>query len=239
MGVESEWSPAPPEGYRLHDPAYDQPWYVTAVLYLWLVGVFVGVPMLVITVRGPDTAGSIVREVLQPDGADEWMVYIGWIVGTVAVLAVSHEALHALAGRWFGLRTQFQFEYRHPLSWSPEILTYGEFQTRGESLAISLVPLVVLTPASIAVLVVSQHLWVVASAALLVLGNSAGAIGDLASSGLFWRLPKGELIYHDGEGRRQYYTPTTGSLAATEQRDETSEQCQPADHIQDKSPDEQ
>jgi len=209
------------------------------MLYLWLVGVFVGVPMLVITVQGSDNAGTIVREVLQPDRGDEWLVYGGWLVGTLAVLAVSHEALHALASRWFGLRTQFQFEYRHPLSWSPETLTYGGFQTCGESLTISLAPLVVLTPASIAVLGVSHHLWVVASAALLVLGNSAGAVGDLASAAVLWQLPNGELMYHDSTGRRQYYTPTTRSLAATEQRDETAEQRQPADHIQNKSPDNQ
>ena len=205
--MASEGPPAPPEGYRLHDPEYDHPWYVTGFLSLWLVGVFVGVPALVISVHGSGTIGRIVRELLQPGTPREWVAYIGWFIGTFAVLLVGHEALHALAGRWFGLRTQFQFEYHHPLSWSPEILTYGEFQSRGESLAITVTPLVVLTLVSLVVLVVSQQLWLIASAAIIALGNSASAVGDLASAWVVWHLPDGELIYHDSEGRRQYYTP--------------------------------
>lgn len=203
--MASEWPPAPPEGYQLHDPEYDQPWYITGFQYAWIVGVFVVVLALVTVVHGSGTIGRIVREVLQPDGASEWVVYIVWVIGTFAVLLVGHEALHALAGRWFGLRTQFQFEYHHPLSWSPEIMTYGEFQSRGESLAITLAPLIVLTAASIVVLVAGQQLWLIASAAVIALGNSVGAVGDLASVWLLWNLPDGELVYHDSEGRRQYY----------------------------------
>ena len=205
----SEWPPAPPEGYRFDDPEYDQPWYVTGLLYVWLVSVFAGVPALVISVHGLDTAVAIVREVLQPDGATEWAAYLAWVVGTFGVLLVGHEALHALCGRWVGLRTKFQFEYRHPLSWSPEILTYGGFQSRRESLAITLTPLVVLTLGSLVVLVAASHLWLIASAAVIAVGNSASAVGDLGSAAVLWHLPAGELIYHDSDGRRQYYTPVS------------------------------
>jgi hypothetical protein len=205
--MASEWPPTPPEDYRKHDPEYGQPWYVTVFLYVWIVSVFVGVLALVRGVHGPDTVVRIVREVLQPDTAREWAGYIGWLVGTVAVLLVGHEALHALAGRWFGLRIQFQFEYRHPFRWSPEILTYGEFQSRGESVAITLAPLVILTAVSIVVLVVGQELWLIASAAIIALGNTASAASDLASVWVLWHLPDGELIYHDSSGQRQYYTP--------------------------------
>jgi hypothetical protein len=207
MEPESEWPPAPPEGYRQHDPEYEHPWYVTGFLYVWIVSVFVGVLALVSAVHGPDTVGRIVREVLQPDTRREWAGYIAWLVGTFAVLLVGHEALHALAGRWFGLRTKFRFQYTHPLSWSPEILTYGEFQSRGESLAITLTPLVVLTAVSIVVLVAVQHLWLIAAAAVIALGNTASAVGDLGSAWVLWNLPAGELVFHDSEGRRQYYTP--------------------------------
>jgi hypothetical protein len=204
--MASEWPPAPPEGYRLHDPEYEQPWYVTAFLYLWIVGVFVGVLALVIGIHGLDTVARIVREVLQPDTAREWVAYIVWIVGTFGVLLVGHEALHALAGRWFGLRTSFNFQYTNPLSWQPEILTYGEFQSRGESLAITLAPLIILTTVTIVAVVVGQNLWLIAAAAVIALGNAASAVGDLASAWVLWRLPEGELIFHDSEGRRQYYT---------------------------------
>ncbi|HET7322973.1 MAG TPA: DUF3267 domain-containing protein [Halococcus sp.] len=180
--MDSEWPPAPPEGYQKHDPEYEQPWYVTAFLYLWIIGVFVGVLALVVGVHGPETVARIVREVLQPDTTREWMAYIVWFIGTFAVLLVGHEALHALAGRWFGLRTRFRFQYTNPLNWSPEILTYGEFQSRGESLAIALAPLVILTTVSIVAVVVSHNLWLIAAAAVIALGNAASAVGDLASA---------------------------------------------------------
>jgi hypothetical protein len=208
--MDAEWPPAPPEGYRKHDPEYRQPWYVTVFLYGWIVGVFVGVLALVSAVHGPDAVVRIVREVLQPDTGREWAGYIGWVVGTFAALLVGHEALHALAGRWFGLRTTFQFEYRHPLDWSPVILTYGEFQSRGQSLAITLAPLVLLTAVSVVVLVAASQLWLIASAAIIALGNAASAVGDLASAWVLWHLPSGELIYHDSEGRQQYYTRVSG-----------------------------
>jgi hypothetical protein len=207
MEPESEWPPAPPEGYRKHDPEYKQPWYVTGFLYVWIVGVFVAVLALVLGVHGPETVVRIVRGVLQPDTTREWVGYIVWLIGTFAVLLVGHEALHALAGRWFGLRTSFNFQYTNPLSWQPEILTYGEFQSRGESLAIALTPLVVLTAVSVVVLVTGQDLWLITSAAIIALGNSASAVGDIASAWALWNLPEGELIYHDSDGRRQYYTP--------------------------------
>jgi hypothetical protein len=203
----SEWPPAPPEGYQKHEPEYEQPWYVTVFLYIWIVGVFVGVLALVIGVHGPETVVRIVQEVLQPDTTREWVAYASWFIGTFAVLLVGHEALHALAGRWFGLRTQFRFQYTNPLSWSPEILTYGEFQSRGESLAITLAPLVILTAVSVVVLVAGQDLWVIAAAAVIALGNAASAVGDIASAWVLWHLPAGELVLHDSEGRRQYYTP--------------------------------
>jgi hypothetical protein len=206
----SEWPPAPPDGYRKHDPEYGQPWYVTVFLYGWMVGVFVGVLALVSAAHGPDTIVRIVREVLQPDTGREWAGYIGWVVGTFAVLLVGHEALHALVGRWFGLRTQFQFEYRHPLDWSPVILTYGEFQSRGQSLAITLAPLVLLTVLSLIVLVAASQIWLIASAAIIAFGNAASAVGDLASAWVLWHLPAGELVYHDSEGRQQYYTRVSG-----------------------------
>lgn len=88
--MASDWPPAPPEGYRLHDPEYDQPWYVTGVLFIRLVGVVVVVPALVINVHGLDTAGSIIQEILQPNGLGEWLMYLGWIIGILDIFAGTH-----------------------------------------------------------------------------------------------------------------------------------------------------
>lgn len=204
------WPPAPPEGYRKHDPEYEQPWYFTAFLFVWMVGVFVGVPVLVIGLRGFETAVTVIQEVFlfsQMESAVEWVVYLGWAAATVGVLLIVHETLHALAGRWFGLDTEFHLEYSFPLNLTPSVVTYGNFQSRSESIVIALAPLVILTPVSIIVLAVAQQPWLIASAAWFVFGNSAGAVADLGSAWLFWHLPVGELVHHDSDGWRQYYTP--------------------------------
>lgn len=207
--MASEWPPAPPEGYQLHDPEYEQPWYVTAALFIWTVAVFVGVPLLVIGLRGFETTVIVIREVFlfsQMESAGEWVVYLGWAAATVAVLLIVHEALHALAGKAVGLETEFYLEYSFPVSLTPSVVAYGDFQSRGESIIIALAPLVILTPVSILVLAVAHQSWLIASAAWFVFGNSAGAVGDLASASVLWNLPSSELVHHDSAGRRQYYT---------------------------------
>lgn len=202
----AEWPPAPPDDYRLDDPEYGQPWYVTVFLFIWLVGAYVGTPALVIGVHGLDVATRIVGEIVWQESWDELVIYIGWVLGIIVITIVVHESVHALVGRWVGLRTKFAFEYSNPLNWSAQALTYGGFQSSRESLVISLAPLVILTPVSIVVLVVNQQLWVIAVAALVTIVNAAGSVGDLGSAFLLLHLPDGELIYHDSAGRRQYYT---------------------------------
>ena len=206
--MDEEWPPAPPEGYRRHDPDYQQPWYVTIALLGWILGVLVGTPLLVIALKGEETAIRLAYAVFQHDTLYEWVRYLVWVLGMLALLALLHEALHALCGRWFGYRSKFGIRYDNLLSVSPTTLTYGEFQSRGESLAIALAPLVILTPASILVLVVSQDFWILGPAVLICLGNSAGAVADLASACQIVQLPAGELITQDKKGRQQYYRRT-------------------------------
>lgn len=209
MDAKTEWPPASPEGYRLHspDPKHEQSRSVSSVLDVWVVAVIIAVPTFTIAIHGFDTTATIIREVFQPDGSEEWILFLGWVVLTFGGFMLIHESLHAFVGRLFGLHTTFAFEYDNPLDWSPEIVTHGEFQSRGQSLVIALAPLVLLTLLGVVVLVVGQNLWVIATGAVVVLGNTAAAIGDLGSAWILWRLPNGELIYHDSEGRRQYYTP--------------------------------
>ena len=203
--MDVEWPPAPPEGYRPHDPDYQQPWYVTVALLGWILGVFIGPPLLVVALKGEETAVRLAYTVFQHETPNEWAKYLVWVLGMLGLLALLHEALHALCGRWFGYRSKFSIRYDGFLNISPTTLTYGEYQSRGESIAIALAPLVVLTPASILVLVVSQDFWVLGSAALICLGNSVGAVADLGSACRIVQLPAGELITQDKKGRQQYY----------------------------------
>lgn len=208
-----EWPPAPPEGYRKHDPEFVQPWYVTAALFIWLVAVFVSAPLLVIGLRGFETTVIVIREVFlfsQMDSTGEWVVYLGWAAATVAVLLIVHEALHALAGKAVGLETEFHLEYNFPVSLTPSVVAYGDFQSRGESITIALAPLVILTPVSILVLAAAHQPWLIASATWFVFGNSVGAVSDLGSAWVLWNLPSGELVHHDNAGRRQYYRLKSG-----------------------------
>jgi hypothetical protein len=210
MDEESEWPPAPPEGYRKHDPEYRQPWYVTGGLYVWVVAAFVSTPVLVVALRGFETSVTVIREVFvlsRIGNTGELAVYVGWAAATVVVLLVTHEALHALAGRWFGLETEFHLEYSFPVNLTPSVVTHGGFESRGESIAITLAPLVILTPVSIIVLAFADQPWVIGSAAWFVFGNSLGASLDLADTWHLWNLPAGELLHHDSDGWRQHYIP--------------------------------
>src|SRR5699024_3160821 len=106
-----------------------------------------------------------------------------------------------------GFRVKFGIEYSNLVNLTPTTLTYGGFQSRGQSLAIALAPLVVLTPISIIVLLVSTDFWIQASAVFIALGNTVGSMADLGKAWMIWKLPAGELTVHDREGRQQYYTP--------------------------------
>ena len=148
-------------------------------------------PALVIGVHGLNVATGIFGEIVWHESWNGLVIYIGWVLGIIAIVIVVHESVHALIGRWVGLQTKFTFEYSNPLNWSAQALTYSGFQSSRESLVISLAPLVVLTPVSIVVLMVSQHFWVIAVAALVTLVNAAGSVGDLVSACLLLHLPDG------------------------------------------------
>lgn len=202
----SEWSPTPPDGYRHHDPGYEQPWYVTKLVLIWILSVVVGVPVLIIAVHGVDTALGVIRA-FSHENLNEWLIDLVWIGTTIGITACLHELIHAFAGYWFGLGCKFGLRYEGLLTAGPEVLTYGGFQSIRESVAIALLPLIFLTPASLSILIVGQNAWMIATAMVVAFTNSIGAIGDIGSALLFCHLPTGELIYHDSEGRRQYYTP--------------------------------
>jgi hypothetical protein len=205
---ETGWAPPPPEGYDLHDPVYVQPWYVTVFLGAWGVGAFVGVPLLVVAIKGLDTALTIYKDVLLPTSFAEAAIYGVWIFATLIAMVTIHEALHAIIGRALGYKTEFSIEKYLIGGWTPQVVTYGRFMSRLESTAITLAPLLIITPVSIAIVVIAESSWIVATAAYVAFGNLAGSVADLGAVWVLSRLPAGELFYHDSTGRRQYYTPT-------------------------------
>lgn len=167
---------------------------------------FVAVPALVVALKGPETTIRLAYAVFRHENFTEWLLYLLWILGMVGLLGIVHETIHALCSRWFGFRVKFGIEYSNLVNLTPTTLTYGGFQSRRQSLAIVLAPLVVLTPISIIVLVVSTGFWVQASAVFIVLGNTVGSMADLGKAWMIVKLPAGELTFHDREGRQQYYT---------------------------------
>lgn len=207
---ESEWPPSPPEGYDLHESIHVQPWYVTVFLAIWGVGAFVGVPLLVVLIKGLDITLAVYKEVLLPGGFAEAGIYGLWIIGSLVAMLSAHEGLHAFVARMLGYKTKFSIE-KYPIGgWTPQVLTYGRFESRFESAAITLAPLIIITPVSIATLVMADSSWAIATAAYITLGNVAGSVADLGAVWLLAQLPSGTLLYHDSTGRKQCYVPASG-----------------------------
>lgn len=204
---DTDWAPDPPEGYDQYDPLFVQPWYVTVLLGLWAVGAVVGVPLLVVVIKGLDTTLTVYKEVLLPTSFVGIVIYFGWIAATLIAMLGLHELVHAVTARALGYKTEFSIEKYLIGGWTPQVITYGRFESRFESIVVTLAPLLVITPVSIGTLVVADSSWAIATAAYVTLGNLAGSVADLATVWLVTQLPSGAFLYHDRAGRSQYYTP--------------------------------
>lgn len=204
---DTEWAPDPPEGYDLHDPILVQPWYVTALLGLWAVGAFVGVPLLVVVLKGLNTTLRVYSEVLLPTTFGAVIVYFAWIAVTLLGMACLHEGVHGVIARALNYKTEFSAEKYLVGGWAPQVVTYGRFESRFESAVITLAPLLIITPVSIATIVIANDSWVIATAAYVTLGNIAGSVVDIGAVWLLTQLPSGTLLYNNQVGQSQYYTP--------------------------------
>lgn len=202
--MSSDWPPSPPEGYRLHDPDPGAYWFYDAVRIVWVpLAVVVTIAVVSLT-RG---FGALVATLIDfvPEEPAAIALYAVWIIGLIGLLVVIHEMLHVLAAYVLGYDVAIQVQVNTHFDWAVSTVTYGDFQSRFETALIALAPLVVFTPFAVAVLALGDDALSIAGAVLL-LANTAGAAVDVRTALLMLSLPSGELLRHDGNGRRQYYT---------------------------------
>ena len=199
-----DWPPAPPDGYRCRDPPSGLPLYARLLIALWVPFSLLAVLALIAVAHGPADSLQLLATFV-PHNFAAIALYAGWILSLVILLVVIHELLHVLAATLLGYDVAMQVHASTRLDWEVSVITFGRCQTRLETAVIALAPLVIVTPFGIAALAFGGDGLVVAAAVLLAV-NTAGAVIDVRTVLLMLSLPAGELLRHDGRGRRQYYT---------------------------------
>lgn len=119
-----------------------------------------------------------------------------WAVALVilALVVVVHEGFHGLVAWWIGADVSFQMS-----GVSFQTLSRQTIQTRRETVAFYLAPLIVATPIWFVVLIASGHLrapLVLSAAYFALAANVAGSAVDVYSVWEISRLPRGSLIYN-------------------------------------------
>ncbi|UPV99149.1 DUF3267 domain-containing protein [Halorussus gelatinilyticus] len=185
--------PDPPEGYR--EPvafSYPSLWLSAGSLVLF-VAAFLGFERLMNALR----SDAALEFTVGPTG-----------IGVVALLTVGtvvvHELVHGAVYRWLGYRVQYGLALNMGAAYAA---AFGQFQTRRDNLAVGLAPLVVFT--AVLTPLLAGPLVVALAAFLVLVVNTAGAIGDLYLSWRILRMPEGTLLY-DVDIRHSYvYYPET------------------------------
>jgi hypothetical protein len=121
----------------------------------------------------------------------------------LVVTVVAHEWLHGLVFRYYGYDVSYGFV---PSMGAFYAAAFEQFHDRDELLRIGLAPLVVITAVCLPLLAVPIS-SVAMTAALVLVVNTAGAVGDLYLAWRLWRLPPNTLM-HDVDIRHSYvYEP--------------------------------
>ena len=204
----SDWPPAPPDGYRYRDSPSGLPLYARLLIALWVPGSLLLVLALIAVVHGPADSFRLFATFV-PHNVAAIALYAGWVLSLVVLLVVIHELLHVLVAALFGFDTAMQAHVTTRLDWEVSVITFGKCQTRQETAVIALAPLVLVTLFGVVALALGGDGLVVAAGVLLAV-NAAGAVVDVQTVLLMLSLPTGELVRHDGNGRRQYYTQKNG-----------------------------
>ena len=179
--------PEPPEGYG--EPtqfSYPGLWLSVGSLVLFVLSV-AGFGELMAAIRG--------------GAPTEYTVGLAGI-GVAAALSVAtvvvHELVHGLAYRLLGYRVEYGIALNMGAAYAA---AFGQFQTRGDNLAVGLAPLlaftVILTP------LLAGPLPVALAAFLALVVNTSGAVGDLYLVWRLLRMPEGTLLY-DVDIRHSY-----------------------------------
>jgi len=189
--------PEPPEGYR--EPvafSYPSLWLSAGSVVLF-VAAFFGFGRLMAALR----TDSALEFTVGPTGI---AVVALLSVGTIVV----HELVHGAVYRSLGYRVQYGLALNMGAAYAA---AFGQFQTRRDNVVVALAPLVVFT--SVLTPLLAGPLVVGLAAFLVLVVNTAGAIGDLYLSWRLLRMPEGSLLY-DADIRHSYiYYPENRDAA--------------------------
>ncbi|MFP8955785.1 DUF3267 domain-containing protein [Natrialbaceae archaeon A-CW3] len=137
-------------------------------------------PFVTVTVDGETTAFSM----------DVTAAAVPFLVAVV-VTAVGHELIHGAAFRYYGHEVTYGAV---PSMGAFYAAAFGQFQTRDDLFRVGLAPLVVITVVCLPLLAVPVPFVAVTAALVLVL-NTAGSIGDLYAVWRLWQFPPGTQLY--------------------------------------------
>lgn len=196
-------SPPPlPDGYR---PA-ESLTYPTGVLFVVVAAMLVAAAAafgwLLLALQGP---GVVVEFAVVESSADAAAVTADAVrlgvvlLGAVVAVTAVHEMVHGVAYHLLGYDVTYGVALRLGAFY---VAAFDQFQTRRDSLAVGLAPLVVLTLALAPLLAVPAP-WVAASAYVAIVLNTAGSAGDLY---LVWRLLRDppRSLYYDSDARQSW-----------------------------------
>ena len=201
----SDWPPAPPSGYETHTPFDIFPWPARLLLYAW-VPLSIGLTTLLLAlIYGYQDAFTLFTTFIPPQPA-ALVIYGFWVLALIVPMVVIHESIHAIVAWALGFDIGLGIEVTSWLDWRWFIIPYGEFQTRVETALIAIAPVGCMAFLGAAGIALGSQAFAIASA-LIVLFNTAGSIGDVATVLLMWALPSGALVRHSSDGDARYDIP--------------------------------
>ena len=112
------------------------------------------------------------------------------IIATIMTMVV-HEMIHAAVLRAYGYRASFGIVWRLLVAYAA---AFQQLQRREHALVTALAPIVVITAVTLPLLAAPNHYSVIVAFVVLVT-NTAGAIGDLYLAWQLVRLPRRALLY--------------------------------------------
>jgi hypothetical protein len=125
------------------------------------------------------------------------------IVLAIVLTFVVHELIHGMVMRVFGYRVSYGIFWHMGGFYTA---AFQQFVTRDHNIIIALAPLLIITPLALVVMLLPVGFGVIV-ALMVVICNTAGAVGDMYLTWRLLRLPRATLLYDVNIQRMLIYEP--------------------------------
>ena len=118
---------------------------------------------------------------------------------------IIHELIHG------GVLRSYEYRVAYGVSWRLLVAyaaAFGQFQQRNHALVNALAPLIIITTATVPLLLVPNH-YVALAACIALLTNTTGAVGDMYMIWQLLWLPRETLLYEVDPGQVLIFIPTS------------------------------